>query len=188
MRKRQRYDPFADTARDPLSSKLPRSTGGGAAAARWGRGKDLSQELHAVADYVAPSPEEDRARHDLMERLRDLLASMAPGSQSEPFGSWPAGLSTWNGDIDVAVSGGGVSLDALAARLRVEGWAERVEHISSARVPIVTFQDRRSELWCDVSLATGAGRATRSFLQRYASRHAAFRPVCVLLKLLLVEQ
>ena len=79
MRKRQRYDPFADTARDPLSSKLPRSTGGGAAAARWGRGKDLSQELHAFADYVAPSPEEDRARHDLMERLRDLLASMAPG-------------------------------------------------------------------------------------------------------------
>ena len=188
MRKRQRYDPFADTARDPLSSKLPRSTGGGAAAARWGRGKDLSQELHALADYVAPSPEEDRARHDLMERLRDLLASVAPGSQCELFGSWPAGLSTWHGDIDVAASGGGVSLDALAARLRVEGWAERVEHISSARVPIVTFQDRRSELWCDVSLATGAGRATRSFLQRYASRHAAFRPVCVLLKLLLDQQ
>ena len=187
--KRHRWDPFADTARDPLSSKLPRSTGGGgAAAARWGRGKDLSQELKALADYVAPSPEEDRARHDLIERLRDLLASMAPGSQCELFGSWPAGLSTWNGDIDVAVSGGGVSLDALAARLRVEGWAERVEHISSARVPIVTFQDRRSELWCDCSLATGAGHATRSFLQRYASRHAAFRPVCVLLKLLLDQQ
>ena len=187
MRKRQRYDPFADTSRDPLSSKLPRPTGG-AAAARWGGSSDLSQELHALADYVAPSPEEDRARHDLVERLRDLLASMAPGSQCELFGSWPAGLSTWDGDIDVAVSGGGVSLEALAARLRVEGWAERVEHISSARVPIVTFQDRRSELWCDVSLATGVGRATRSFVQRYASRHAAFRPVCVLLKLLLDQQ
>ena len=74
MRKRQRYDPFADTSRDPLSSKLPRPTGG-AAAARWGGSSDLSQELHALADYVAPSPEEDRARHDLVERLRDLLAS-----------------------------------------------------------------------------------------------------------------
>ena len=116
MRKRQRYDPFADTTRDPLSSKLPRSNGD-AAPARWASGKDLSDELHALADYVGPSPEEDRARHDLVERLRDLLAATAPGSQCELFGSWPAGLSTYNSDIDVAASGGGISLDALAARL-----------------------------------------------------------------------
>ena len=119
MRKRQRYDPFADTTRDPLSSKLPRSNGG-AAPARCPMGPReglVADELHALADYVGPSPEEDRARHDLVERLRDLLAATAPGSQCELFGSWPAGLSTYNSDIDVAASGGGISLDALAARL-----------------------------------------------------------------------
>ena len=85
MRKRQRYDPFADTSRDPLSSKLPRPTGG-AAAARWGGSSDLSQELHALADYVAPSPEEDRARHDLVERLRDP-ESHDPANYYQP--AWP---------------------------------------------------------------------------------------------------
>ena len=88
----------------------------------------------------------------------------------------------------IVTAGGGLSLEDLAARLRTEGWAESVEHVSRARVPVVTFQDRRSKLWCDVGLSTADGHSTRSFLERYARQHAAFRPVCLLLKLLLGQQ
>ena len=186
MRKRARYDPFADLTRDPLSPKLPRQSSG--AVSGWGSSEDLTQELHALAAYVALSAEEDRARKDLLERIRGLIAATAPGCRCEPFGSWPAGLSSFDGDLDLSVAGGGLCLHALAARLRTEGWADCVEHVSRARVPVVTFQDRRSKLWCDVGLATANGHGTRSFLQRYARQHAAFQPVCLLLKLLLGQQ
>ena len=187
--KRRRYDPFSDTARlDPLGPKLPRQAPG--AVPGWGCSSgDLSQELHALAEYVAPTADEDKARHDLVARVRQLVAGLAPGCRCQPFGSWPAGLSAFDGDVDLAASAGcGLSLGALAAQLRIEGWAERVEHVARARVPVVTFQDRRSQLWCDVGVATDDGRSARSFPERCARQHAAFTPVCLLLKLLLGEQ
>ena len=186
--KRRRFDPFSNPdGIDPLGTSLPQAPARSSVVA-WGTGfADLSQELHALAAYVQPTEEEERARRDLFERVRGLLAAASPGCRCEAFGSWPSGLSAFDGDLDLAMLGGdsGFDLAAVGFNLRCEGWVEQVEHVAHARVPIVTFRDSRSGLSVDLGLASEGSRATRAFLERCARRHAAFRPVCLLLKLLL---
>ena len=183
-RSEQRFNPFD---RDPwLSSRdRPRTEG----VAPWGSNHaNLTEELIALASYVSVSTADEKEREQCVCRLKGVVSTFWAGATLEAFGSWPAGLSMLDGDIDLRLIGGppGTSgLRRLDNALRQQTWVRSTRPLLHARVPIVTYEDNHTGLSVDVSAGSGDGPRTTAFLRQCIESCACFRPVVLCLKLLL---
>ena len=194
-REETRFNPFE---RDPLSRATACCSGSSNGAPPWGNNfSSLSEELHALAAYVALPDAAHRARHALVERVRGVAAELWPTIGAEPFGSWPAGLSAFNADVDLRLVGahGGGALERLGSALRAAPWVRNLRVISRARVPIITFEATATyegapaNISVDVCLdGAGDGPRTTRFLKEQSRQYAAFVPVAMTLKLLLEQR
>ena len=157
-------------------------------ASPWGaRFESLSDELRAFAAYVAPDAEEQAARAHLVQLVSEIVKEEWPGSRVEAFGSWPAGLSAFDGDVDLRVVGGPRrgdhgELRQLGAALRPR--VRSLEVIASARVPIVSLESHRG-IKADLSL--GGDDGATAVCTGLARTQPGFVPVVLALKLLLSQ-
>ena len=191
-----RFNPFE---RDPLSRATACSSSSSSSSGPppWGVFANLSDELHALAAYVALPVAAHGARHALVEAVRSVAAELWPAVEAEPFGSWPAGLSAFNADVDLRLLGthGGGALEQLGSALRSAPWVRDLRVLSRARVPIITFEaavtheGAAAAISVDVCLdGTGDGPRTTRFLKDQLRQYPAFAPVAMTLKLLLEQR
>jgi DNA polymerase sigma len=181
-RAERRFNPFE---RDPL------------AAARHANATDkppwhdgsatLTDEICALARYVSLSQSEERSREQLVERVRTVTKTLWPSSSIVIFGSWAAGLSTFDSDVDLCVQGCGSgdveALRQLGGRLQAAPWCRTLSVISGAKVPIITLTDE-SGISADICLGSSGGDGPRAtaFLQDCVRRIRSFAPVVLCLK------
>ena len=143
----------------------------------------LHEELLDFAAFISPAAGEEKRRAALLSRLSDLTTSLFPSSTLRPFGSYATKLYLPMGDLDVCLFDAPTNaLHQLHRALEREGWASYLEHITSARIPIVKFMDRSSGLRVDVCADQRVGQEAAQYVVAMSVKFPAFRPLLLFLK------
>ena len=143
----------------------------------------LHEELLDFAAFISPTATEEKRRTSLLTRLSDLTASLFPASSLRPFGSYATKLYLPMGDLDCCLFDAPfTALHQLHRALEREGWASYLEHITSARIPIVKFMDRSSGLRVDVCMDQRVGLEAAQYIIGMSVKFPAFRPLLLFLK------
>ncbi|KAI6668937.1 hypothetical protein NL676_003822 [Syzygium grande] len=129
----------------------------------------LEQTLDDILFAVKPSWENQIARNQIIDELQTIVHStdIFRGAIVEPFGSFVSGLFTRWGDLDISIELPNGSYISTATRERKKymlallqsrliGRYQKLQFISSARVPIVKFESR--SISCDVSIDNLSGQ------------------------------
>lgn len=129
----------------------------------------LEQTLDDILSAIKPSREDQIARNQIIAELQTVVRSMDifRGAIVEPFGSFVSGLFTKWGDLDISIElPNGLYISSTARerkklmlsflQLKLIGRYQRLQFISTARVPIVKFESR--SISCDVSIDNLSGQ------------------------------
>ncbi|XP_048140368.1 protein HESO1-like isoform X2 [Rhodamnia argentea] len=156
-------------------------------------GRVLEQTLGDILSVIKPSWEDQIARNRIIEELRTIVQSMDifRGATVEPFGSFVSGLFTRWGDLDISIELPNGSYISSAARdrkklmlgflqSRLIGRFQKLQFISSARVPIVKFESR--SISCDVSVDNLSGQMKSKLLLWIKGIDARFGDMVLLVK------
>ena len=143
----------------------------------------LHEELLDFAAFISPTAAEEKHRAALLSRLAALTTSLFPSSNLRPFGSYATKLYLPMGDIDCCLfDAPTTALHQLHRALEREGWVSYLEHITSARIPIIKFMDRSSGLRVDVCVEQTVGLEAAQYITQMSVKLPAFRPLLLFLK------
>ncbi|KAF2632431.1 Nucleotidyltransferase [Macroventuria anomochaeta] len=169
--------------------------------------KWLHNEILDFYDFVAPQPYEHDVRHRLVQRVQQAL-----GTQRFPqdtgrilcFGSFPAGLYLPTADMDLVYTsdrfyqGGPAAMDfsnksivnstlrKAARRLENVCIATNVLCITKAKVPIIKFVDRVTNINVDISFENLSGVQAQATFQQWKHDYPDMIYMVALLKQFLV--
>eukprot|EP00808_Paulinella_micropora_P009691 g55537.t1 len=200
----------------PYSSKLPMPP----LYPSLGEQRSLAFEMQVVCSWAVLSIEEASARADLISRLEQAVkaSGLFPHEgQLYVFGSFPAGLSIANSDLDLCLSIANSDLDlcirhwdpqeadwerltveevaqrqrprlgALERSLAQLPWIAQVKSVLNTKVPLVTLTDRITGVEADLSLE-GGGMQTSAFVSACVKHLPPFRSLAIVLKLILYQE
>ncbi|KAG9153460.1 hypothetical protein Leryth_025984 [Lithospermum erythrorhizon] len=113
--------------------------------------------------------------------------------QPEVFGSFRTGLYLPSSDVDVVILGSNIvspqlGLNALAKALSRKGVAKKMQVIAKARVPIVKFVEKKSDISFDISFDVDNGPKAADFIKDTISLWPPLRPLCLILKVFLQQR
>jgi non-canonical poly(A) RNA polymerase PAPD5/7 len=169
----------------------------------------LHNEILDFYDWVAPQPFEHDARQNLIMRVANAMSSQRWFPQEVgrvlSFGSFPAGLYLPTADMDLVYAsdrycnGGppvlqtGTDRNAFqktlykaADRLKRVGIARNTTVIGKARVPIIKFKDRLTNLDVDISFENLSGVQAQATFDEWKQNYPDMLYLVVLVKQLLV--
>ena len=124
-------------------------------------------------------------RKGIINHLEKILKNNFRGSKLTPFGSYESGLSLNIGDIDLCLQFFGEKpkkvLKKIARIMRQDGM-EQVTSITHARVPIVKFVDKLSNIPVDISINNSLAIYNTDLLGRYSKIDSRVRPFVLSVK------
>lgn len=151
----------------------------------------LHEEIMDFVVFMSPSEEELALRSSLIREMKTLVASLWDGATLETFGSHHTQMFLPNSDIDMVIFGipsGTGPLFELAAKLEQDGMVTYLEVIDKARIPIVKFVHKATNIQVDVSFNIGGGLATADLVKHYMRVYPAFRPLTLVIKYFLAQR
>jgi non-canonical poly(A) RNA polymerase PAPD5/7 len=113
----------------------------------------LHEEILDYLEYVSPSEQERKLREELVDRVKSITYKVFPLCEIDIFGSFQTGLYLQTSDIDLVVKLKERIpryLHILAAEIEKSKMATQIEVIDSARVPIVKFMDKKTQITVDI--------------------------------------
>jgi non-canonical poly(A) RNA polymerase PAPD5/7 len=169
----------------------------------------LHNEILDFYDWVAPQPFERAARQALITRVTNALSTQRWFPQDVgrvlSFGSFPAGLYLPTADMDLVYASdrycdGGLpvlqtgtdrsafskTLYKAADRLKRVGLARNVTVIAKARVPIIKFKDKLTNLDVDISFENLSGVQAQATFNDWKKAYPDMIYLVALVKQLLV--
>jgi non-canonical poly(A) RNA polymerase PAPD5/7 len=169
----------------------------------------LHNEILDFYDWVAPQDYEHNARHNLVKRISEALSTQRWFPQDTGrilcFGSYPAGLYLPTADMDLVYAsdrhygGGPPVLDTVndqhafkktlykaSTRLQRIGIAVNPFVIAKARVPIIKFKDKMTNLDVDISFENLSGVQAQATFDKWKSDYPDMIYMVALVKQLLV--
>ncbi|DBA00348.1 TPA: LOW QUALITY PROTEIN: hypothetical protein N0F65_000533 [Lagenidium giganteum] len=152
---------------------------------------NLHEEIMDFVRFLSPHPEELVARRELVNEMKDLVASIWPEATLETFGSHETQMFLPKSDIDMVLFGvpsGTAPLFKLAEMLSELGLVSYLEVVDKARIPIVKFVHKASNIQVDVSFNIASGLATADLVKHYMRVFPAFRPLVLVLKYYLSQR
>ena len=124
-------------------------------------------------------------RKGIINHLEKILNNNFRGSKLTPFGSYESGLSLNIGDIDLCLQFFGEKpkkvLKKIARIMRQDGM-EQVTSITHARVPIVKFVDKLSNIPVDISINNSLAIYNTDLLAKYTKIDSRVRPFILSVK------
>lgn len=151
----------------------------------------LHEEIVDFVLFMSPSKEEFERRADLVKEIREVVVSLWSEASLKTFGSHETQMFLPNSDIDMVVFGvpaGTAPLFELAQRLEELDMVSYLEVIDKARIPIVKFVHKASNIHVDISFNIGGGLATADLVKHYMRVYPAFRPITLVLKYFLAQR
>ena len=136
-------------------------------------------------------------RSDLLQRLQNFISSWKPGCKVYCFGSFAAGLYLPSADMDVVVvsnqfARGGMptvcqaqgQMFSLSSHLERTGMAHfgSVEVIARAKVPLVKFVDKLTDLRVDMSFENMTGIVANDTFQLWKAQFPAMPIIVTIIK------
>lgn len=153
----------------------------------------LHKEVCDFYHFVRPQKFEQTVREELLDRFQDVIRYKHPDCSVHCFGSFAAGLYLPTADMDIVilsesfrVSGqktvgtSNSSMRRFAAYLRDCGIAESdsVELIAHAKVPIIKFVDRQTQIKVDISFENDTGLIANKTFALWKAQYPAM-PILV---------
>ncbi|KAH9323182.1 hypothetical protein KI387_017821, partial [Taxus chinensis] len=143
--------------------------------------------------FLSPTPEEQAARLAAIGRVSEVIMFIWPNCEVKVFGSFETGLYLPSSDIDVVILNSNVQvpqkgLQALAKALSKKSVATKMQVIGKARVPIVKFIEKESNVAFDVSFDVQNGPEAAKFIKDAISKIPPLRPLCLILKIFLQQR
>ncbi|KNA23410.1 hypothetical protein SOVF_025100 [Spinacia oleracea] len=153
----------------------------------------LHKEILDFCDFLSPTPEEAASRNSAIERVSDVIRYIWPYCRVEVFGSYRTGLYLPSSDIDVVILESNIKtpqigLQALARALSQKGIAKKMQVIGKARVPIIKFVEKVTDVQFDISFDVDNGPKAAEYIQDAISRLPPLRPLCLILKVFLQQR
>lgn len=151
----------------------------------------LHEEVMDFVVFMSPSEDELALRSSLISEMSALVASLWDGAALETFGSHHTQMFLPNSDIDMVIFGipsGTGPLFELAAKLEQDGMVSYLEVIDKARIPIVKFVHKATNIQVDVSFNIGGGLATADLVKHYMRVYPGFRPLTLVIKYFLAQR
>jgi non-canonical poly(A) RNA polymerase PAPD5/7 len=153
----------------------------------------LHQEIVEFSRFVAPSPEEERARTDSISRIQSVVQSIWPAASLEVFGSFATGLYLPTSDLDTVILHSGCTdipsgLKALANALTRRNLAKNMQVISKARVPIIKFEETESGYAFDISFDVANGPEAALNVRALMDSLPPMRPLVTVIKVFLQQR
>ncbi|CAK9868100.1 unnamed protein product [Sphagnum jensenii] len=153
----------------------------------------LHQEIVDFCEFVAPTEEEQQQRKAAVERVSAVVKLIWPSCQVCVFGSFATGLYLPTSDVDVVILDSGCQvrqdgLKALAKALTRNAVAKNIQVIGKARVPIVKFVERSSNIAFDISFDVANGPEAADFIKGAMLALPPLRPLCLVLKIFLQQR
>lgn len=127
-------------------------------------GEHLTQEIKNYVAFVSPTKLEIRTRDELVRRNQRAIQSTLRGCKVHLFGSSATGMYLPGADVDMVVELSPQTptrnLKSLLYKLsnRMRDWAQNIQVISRARVPIVKYVDKETKLNVDISLGESGAK------------------------------
>ena len=161
-----------------------------------GRGCLLHEQICRFATLAEPDRAESKLRSKALSRVAAALRSEYPASELVLHGSAATGLALPTSDIDLVLCVGGNTgrkraVDTLkrARRgLQVAKVVRRAELVHRAKVPVLKFTERQSDLAFDLCANEPGAHAYTAFMRSELERMPALRPLLLVLKCCLAQQ
>ena len=162
----------------------------------------LHEQLMQLAALSEPDEEAFDERLNAACRIADLVRRAVGSSETQLFGSSSTGLSLPTSDLDVTVMlpctaasiyfpvahSSLTPLSLIHEKVEAEQIAqEQPEFIRNAKVPIVTFIERRSGLGVDISVNASDGLTSSGHARTALEEMPFARPIVLALKLALAQ-
>ncbi|XP_010675574.2 uncharacterized protein LOC104891567 [Beta vulgaris subsp. vulgaris] len=153
----------------------------------------LHKEILDFCDFLSPTLEEAAARNAAIERVSDVIRYIWPYCKVEVFGSYRTGLYLPSSDIDVVILESNIKtpqigLQALARALSQKGIAKKMQVIGKARVPIIKFVEKVTDVQFDISFDVDNGPKAAAYIKDAISKLPPLRPLCLILKVFLQQR
>ncbi|XP_013381617.1 terminal uridylyltransferase 4-like, partial [Lingula anatina] len=140
--------------------------------------KLLDSVLQQVPDDFAPTDREVNERNQILRELEDYIREQYPNARLQLFGSSCNGFGFQHSDLDICMSfvnhktAEGINcveiIEDLAKILKKHRGVYNVIAITTAKVPIVKFKHRKSQLEADISLYNTLAQHNTRLLQLYS--------------------
>ncbi|KAG7534119.1 polymerase nucleotidyl transferase domain [Arabidopsis thaliana x Arabidopsis arenosa] len=153
----------------------------------------LHKEIVDFCDFLLPTQAEKAERDAAVESVSSVIKYIWPSCKVEVFGSYKTGLYLPTSDIDVVILESGLTnpqlgLRALSRALSQRGIAKNLVVIAKARVPIIKFVEKKSNIAFDLSFDMENGPKAAEFIQDAVSKLPPLRPLCLILKVFLQQR
>ncbi|CAN6842285.1 unnamed protein product [Brassica oleracea] len=124
-----------------------------------------------------------------MDSVRSVIQYIWPSCKVEVFGSYRTGLYLQLVVIlEPGITNPQLGLKALSRALSQRGIAKNILVIVKARVPIIKFVEKKSNISFDLSFDMENGPKAAEFIQDAVSRLPPVRPLCLILKVFLQQR
>ena len=145
----------------------------------------LDNQIQQFINEQHVTDELKNRRKGIINHLEKILKNNFRGSKLTPFGSYESGLSLNIGDIDLCLQFFGEKpkkvLKKIARIMRQDGM-EQVTSITHARVPIVKFVDKLSNIPVDISINNSLAIYNTDLLGKYSKIDSRVRPFVLSVK------
>ena len=146
----------------------------------------LHEEINDFYSFVKPRPQEILFRHEVVDRVRNIVLQVWPGAKVQLFGSVKTELFLPTSDIDIVVYGEWQSLPpvfTLESVLQRTNIAEpdSIRVIDKARVPIVKFVDKLLGIAVDISFNSSSGMKSANVTLHYIRQFPQILPKLVVI-------
>jgi len=153
----------------------------------------LHGEIVDFCRFLEPTEEEEKERIAAFERVKTAVLTIWPSARFEMHGSFATKMYLPSSDIDACVLDSGAKspvmcLKALALYLARRGEATKIQLITTAKVPIVKFEETKSKVQFDISFDVANGPASAEIVKKNTRRFPALRPLTTVLKCFLAQR
>jgi len=150
----------------------------------------LDQEIEDFVRWVSPTEEERKMRLDVLQRIQTIVQLVWPQARVEIIGSIKTELCLPMSDIDLVVLGASresfdvVPLFQLSLLLEEHGLScpNGVKVITTAKVPIIKFQDIKSHCFIDIAFQVNTGIENTKIVQSFLAQYPLIRPLTLVIK------
>ncbi|KAK2624685.1 hypothetical protein QTJ16_005878 [Diplocarpon rosae] len=146
----------------------------------------LSADMKEMYDSLLPTPQSDRNREHMVQKLEDLFNGKWPGHdiRVHVFGSSGNLLCTDSSDVDICITTEWKEMEkvCMVADLLAKNRMEKVICIPNAKVPIVKIWDPELELACDMNVNNPLALENTRMIKTYVQIDPRVRPLAMIIK------
>eukprot|EP00056_Hartaetosiga_gracilis_P004280 m.73549 g.73549 ORF g.73549 m.73549 type:complete len:436 (+) comp11774_c0_seq5:67-1374(+) len=150
----------------------------------------LHEEIKLFTKYMEPTPEEVVLRKQVVDSITKVIHGLWPKCEVCVFGSYKTDLYLPTSDIDMVVHGNwtALPLNTLAHALERADIPDKMEVIAKARVPIVKFRDKKSQIHVDISFNQPSGPADAKLILKWKREFVHAKPLVLIIKQFLLQR